>query len=738
MFKTAKSRQKTLKFNLFGFRSSYQPLRRVAHFAIALLFTTHFVSACTDSTTMSTLTYPETKRVEVVEKPFGQAIADPYRWLENDVRNDKEVAAWIESQNKVTNAYLNTLPGRDIFKNRLKQLYNYEQFSIPVKQGGRYFYLHNSGLQNQPILQVRDSVDGAGRVLLDPNRWSKDGATALAEWSASDDGKRVAYAVQDGGTDWRTIQVLDVDTDKILDDEVKWARFTNIAWAKDGSGFFYSRYPEPKQGSESQASVANHAVYFHRLGTPQTQDRSVYATPDRPTLLHNIDITADGRYLTIVSTPAAIGNKLTVVDLQSTDWKPRNLVDNLDDEWSVVGNVGTKFFLKTTQDAPRSKVVTMDIAAANPAIAEVVPQQDAVMGNASLVAGRLLVSAHADVKTEVRRYRLDGKADGVVKLPGIGTAGGFKSDRDDPETFFVFTSFNTPSVIYRYDVASNTARVWAQPKVATDLSRIAVEQRFYQSKDGTRIPMFIVRRKDATAAAPTVLHAYGGYGIPILPEYLPAPLGWVEQGGVYAIANIRGGSEYGKAWHEAGRRQNKQNVFDDFIAAGEYLKAQGITPQNGLAIQGGSNGGLLIGAVVNQQPDLFAAALPQVGVMDMLRFDRFTGGNLWLDEYGSPAQAADFRNLLSYSPYHNIESGKAYPAILATTADTDDRVVPSHTFKYVAALQAADIGDKPHLARIETRAGHGAGKPTDKIVEETADMWAFAARWTGLNVGNGK
>jgi prolyl oligopeptidase len=738
MFKTAKSRQKTLKFNLFGFRSSYQPLRRVAHFAIALLFTTHFVSACTDSTTMSTLTYPETKRVEVVEKPFGQAIADPYRWLENDVRNDKEVSAWIESQNKVTNAYLNTLPGRDIFKNRLKQLYNYEQFSIPVKQGGRYFYLHNSGLQNQPILQVRDSVDGAGRVLLDPNRWSKDGATALAEWSASDDGKRVAYAVQDGGTDWRTIQVLDVDTDKILDDEVKWARFTNIAWAKDGSGFFYSRYPEPKQGSESQASVANHAVYFHRLGTPQTQDRSVYATPDRPTLLHNIDITADGRYLTIVSTPAAIGNKLTVVDLQSTDWKPRNLVDNLDDEWSVVGNVGTKFFLKTTQDAPRSKVVTMDIAAANPAIAEVVPQQDAVMGNASLVAGRLLVSAHADVKTEVRRYRLDGKADGVVKLPGIGTAGGFKSDRDDPETFFVFTSFNTPSVIYRYDVASNTARVWAQPKVATDLSRIAVEQRFYQSKDGTRIPMFIVRRKDATAAAPTVLHAYGGYGIPILPEYLPAPLGWVEQGGVYAIANIRGGSEYGKAWHEAGRRQNKQNVFDDFIAAGEYLKAQGITPQNGLAIQGGSNGGLLIGAVVNQQPDLFAAALPQVGVMDMLRFDRFTGGNLWLDEYGSPAQAADFRNLLSYSPYHNIESGKAYPAILATTADTDDRVVPSHTFKYVAALQAADIGDKPHLARIETRAGHGAGKPTDKIVEETADMWAFAARWTGLNVGNGK
>jgi prolyl oligopeptidase len=720
-----------------------RPLRRAALFAIALLFNTHFASACTESTTMSktmmpTITYPETKRVDVVEKPFGQTIADPYRWLENDVRNDKSVAAWVESQNKVTNAYLNTLPGRDIFRERLKQLYNYEQFSIPVKQGGRYFYLHNSGLQNQPILQVRDSVDGAGRVLIDPNRWSKDGATALAEWSVSDDGKRVVYAVQDGGTDWRTIRVLDVNTGKVLGDEIKWARLTTIAWVKDGSGFFYTRYPEPKQGEAFQAVAENQTVYFHRLGTPQTQDRLVYATPDQPTLVHNIDITADGRYLTIVSTPVAIGNKLTVVDLQSADWKPRKLVDKLDDEWSVVGNVGTKFFLKTTQDAPRRKVVTMDIAAAVPVITTVVPQQDAILGNASLVGGRILISSFVDVKTEVRRYTLDGKADGVVKLPGIGTAGGFKSKQDDPETFFIFTSFNTPGAIYQYDVASNTARVWAQPKVAIDLNRIAVEQRFYQSKDGTRVPMFIVRRKDVTRSAPTLLYAYGGYGIPMLPAFSPEPLGWVEQGGVYAIANIRGGSEYGKAWHEAGRRQNKQNVFDDFIAAGEYLKAQGITPQNGLAIQGGSNGGLLIGAVVNQRPDLFAAALPQVGVMDMLRFDQFTGGKLWLDEYGSPAREADFRNLLKYSPYHNIQSGKPYPAILATTADTDDRVVPGHTFKYVAALQAADIGDKPHLARIETRAGHGAGKPTDKIIEETADMWTFAAHWTGLEVGDGK
>lgn len=683
---------------------------------------------------MPTIPYPETKRVDVVEEHFGQKVADPYRWLENDVRNDKAVANWVESQNNVTNAYLDTLPGRGIFKDRLKQLYNYERFTVPVKKGGRYFYLYNSGLQSQQALYVRDSVDGAGRVLIDPNSWAEDGAIALAEWSASDDGAYLAYAVQDGGTDWRTIRVLDVNTGKVQDDKVKWARFTNIAWTRDGSGFFYSRYPEPNQGEAFQAGVANHAVYFHALGTPQAHDRLVYATPDQPNLLHSLSITEDERYVTILSTPISATNTLTVVDLESADWKPRKLIDNLDHQWGVIGNVGTTFFLITTQDAPRLKVVTMDIAAADPVIQDVVPEQDSVLSDASLVGGRLLISYLVDVKTEVRRYKLDGKADGVVKLPGIGTTIGFKGDPGDPETFFGFTSFNKPGVIYRYDVASNTARIWSEAKVATNLNRIAVEQRFYRSKDGTRVPMFIVRRKDVTAPAPTLLYAYGGYGISLPPAFSPEWLGWVEQGGVFAIANIRGGYEYGKAWHEAGRRQHKQNVFDDFIAAGEYLKAQGITPQDGLAIQGASNGGLLIGAVVNQRPDLFAAALPGVGVMDMLRFDQFTGGKLWVDEFGSPAQKADFRNLLQYSPYHNIGSDTAYPAILATTADTDDRVVPGHTFKYVAALQAADIGDQPHLVRIETRAGHGAGKPTDKIIEETADMWAFAAYWTGLDV----
>jgi prolyl oligopeptidase len=713
------------------------PMRRAALFSLSLFFTTLLAFACSQPpTTIPMTTYPQTKRVDVVETSFGQTITDPYRWLENDVRTDKEVASWVEAQNKVTNAYLDTLPSRAIFKERLKQLYDYERFTIPVKKGKRYFYSRNSGVQSQLVLYVRDSVDGAGRVLIDPNSWADDGATALAEWSASADGARVAYAVQDGGTDWRAIRVLDVNTGKVLDDEVKWARFTTIAWAKDGSGFFYARFPEPKQGEASQANVENHAVYFHALDTPQTQDRLVYATPDQPTIVHSlISVTKDGRYVTIFSTPGSlIANLLTVVDLNSADWTPRKLVNKLDYLWGVVGNVGTKFFLETTKDAPRLKVVTMDIAAADPVFTDVVPEQDSVLNGVSLVGGRLLLSYLVDVKTEVRRYTLDGKADGVVKLPGIGTAIGFEGGEDDKETFFGFTSFNAAGTIYRYDVASNTARVWSEAKVAFDLSRIAVEQRFFTSKDGTRVPMFVVRRKDVTGPAPTVLNAYGGYGLIDPPIFSPVRLAWVEQGGVFAIAYIRGGGEYGRAWHEAGRRQNKQNVFDDFIAAGEYLKAEGITSPGGLAIQGASNGGLLIGAVVNQRPDLFAAALPQVGVMDMLRFDQFTAGKLWVDEFGSPAREADFRNLLSYSPYHNIQSGKDYPAILATTADTDDRVVPGHSFKYVAALQAADIGPKPHFVRIETRAGHGAGKPTDKIIEETADMWAFAAHWTGLDV----
>jgi prolyl oligopeptidase len=687
--------------------------------------------------TPTPMTYPETRQGTVVEEHFGQEIADPYRWLENDVRADPEVAEWVAAQNEATQSYLGELPSRGVFRQRLTALFDHARTTAPHKKGGRYFYTRNSGLENQAVLSVREAVDGEARVLIDPNHWSQDGTTALAEWSASEDGTHVAFAVQEGGTDWRTINVLDVDTGGVLDEEVQWARFTTIAWAKDGSGFFYARYPEPEEGAAFQAGVAGHAIYFHAIGTPQSQDRLLYATPDRPELLHGFDITDDGRYALIYSTPGSNTTALTVVDLTSEDWEPRRLIEHFDDEWDVFGSVGMTLFVTTTNGAERRRIVTLDLAEADPTMTELVGEQAATLNDAWLLGGRLLASYLVDARTEIRRFLLDGAPDGVVELPGIGSAGGFTGDPDDPEIYFVFTSFDAPTTVYRYDVANNTGTVWAEPEVEFDLDRIVVEQHFYASQDGARVPMFVVRRRDVTAPAPTLLYAYGGFGISLTPFYSPAWLAWIEQGGVLAVANIRGGGEYGKAWHEAGQREQKQSVFDDFIAAAEYLKAAGITSPDGLAIQGESNGGLLIGAVVNQRPELFAAALPGVGVMDMLRFHLFTGGQLWADEYGNPQREADFHNLLAYSPYHTIGAGKDYPAILATTADTDDRVVPAHTFKYVAALQAADLGARPHLVRIETRAGHGAGKPTDKIIAEIADMWAFAAHWTGLNVKPG-
>jgi prolyl oligopeptidase len=579
------------------------------------------------------------------------------------------------------------------------------------------------------LLVLRERFDGPERVLIDPNLWSTDGATALAEWEPSRDGAHVAFAIQKGGTDWRRIQVLDVASGEVLDDRVEWARFSGISWAK--GGFFYSRYPEPG----SQAGVTNHAVWFHALGTPQSQDRLVHATPEQPHLLHLADVTEDGRYAAIISTPGPGANALALVDLASEDWTPRPLVTDFDAEWSVLGHLVTRLFVITSHGAERRRLVTLDLAEAAPEFRELVPEQEAVLTSAALIGGRLVSTYLVDAKTEIRRHRLDGTPDGVVALPGIGTAGGFRGDPEGSEAFYVFTSYNAPTTVYRYDVPSKASEVWAEPEAGFDLGSIAVEQRFCASKDGTRVPLFLVRRKDATGPAPTILYGYGGFGISLIPYHSPALLAWVEQGGAYAVANLRGGGEYGKAWHDAGRRANKQNVFDDCIAAAEYLKAEGIAAPDGLAIQGESNGGLLVGAVVNQRPDLFAAALAGVGVMDMLRFHKFTGGALWMEDFGDPEKEADFRKLLTYSPCHNVRPGQDYPATLVTTAETDDRVVPGHSFKYTATLQAVGIGDKPHLIRIETRAGHGAGKPMDKIIEEAADQWAFAAYWTGLLPG---
>ncbi|WP_338662043.1 prolyl oligopeptidase family serine peptidase [Pararoseomonas sp. SCSIO 73927] len=681
--------------------------------------------------------YPETRRVDAVEERFGVRVADPYRWLESDARTDPEVAAWAAAQDRLARSYLAGLPGRDAFRERLAALVDHERLTPPEKRGNRYFFTRNPGLDNQDVLVLREGVDGPDRVLIDPNSWSEDGATALAEWSASPDGAHVAFAVQEGGTDWRTIRVLDVASGAWLEDRLEWARFTALAWVGDGSGFLYSRFPAPQGPAGFEARVMGHAVYFHAIGTPQAEDRAVHATPDRPDHLNLASVTADGRYAAILSMPGPGGNALTVLDLADSAWTPFRLVERTDVAWSVIGNLGTTLYLLTQQDAPRGKVVALDLDRVGAGPRDLVPEREEVLVDAALVGGRLLLSYLVDGRTRILRHRPDGTPDGEVGLPGLGTAGGFRGHPGDDEAFLVFTSHDAPTTVLRYDVPANRWTVWARPEVAIDLGRIAVEQRFYRSKDGTRVPLVIVRRKDVAGPAPTVLYGYGGFGISMVPYYSPAHLAWVEQGGVYAVAGLRGGGEYGKAWHDAGRLLNKENVLDDFIAAGEYLKAEGVTAPGGLAIQGESNGGLLVGAVVNRRPDLFAAALPGVGVMDMLRFHRFTGGGFWQQDYGDPEREADFRNLLSLSPYHNVREGVAYPAVLVTTADTDDRVVPGHSFKYAAALQAGDLGDRPRLLRIDVRAGHGAGKPIDKGIEEVADLWAFAARWTGLEVRPG-
>lgn len=680
--------------------------------------------------------YPVTARHDVVEEMFGDTVADPYRWLENDVRVDPEVRAWVEAENAVTDRYLATLPARAGIAARLTALWDYERFGIPRARRGRYFYTRNDGLQNQAALYLREGIEGAARLLIDPNGWSEDGATALAEWAPSRDGRRLAYAVQDGGSDWRTLRVLDVDAATPLDDEILWVKFSHIAWARNGSGFFYSRFPEPEPEAAHQSLNLNHAVYFHTLGTPPESDRLVYATRDRPKLNHVAEVTADGRWLVISSSEGTEARiEVTLVDLGSASPRPRTLIRNLEHNWQLAGVHGTTLYFLTNLDAPRQRIVGIDAQSESRITREIVAEDAATLESVSLAGDRLIASYLVDASSETRLYSLAGKLTGRVKLPVIGSVVGFEAETGEAETFFAFTSFATPTAIYRFDSATGAVTPFAEPKIGFDRTAFVVRQHFFTSPDGTRVPMFVAHRRDLdfSEGAPTMLYGYGGFNVSLTPAFSVANLAWMEMGGVYAQASIRGGGEYGKAWHDGGRLANKQNAFDDFIAAAEYLIAEGVTRPAKLAIRGGSNGGLLVGAVVNQRPDLFAAALPAVGVMDMLRFNRFTAGRYWVDDYGDPADEAAFRTLRAYSPYHNVREGADYPAILISTADTDDRVVPGHSFKYAAALQAASLGPKPRLIRIETRAGHGAGKPTAKLIEEYADLWAFAAHWTGLN-----
>ncbi len=690
---------------------------------------------------MVPVTYPESRRDDIVETRFGERIADPWRWLENDVRTDARVADWVARQNAVTRGYLDGLPQRDWFARKLRDLFQYERFGLPVKAGWLYFYTRNSGLMNQAQLFVRKGLNGKPRLLIDPNTWAADAATALDQWKPSQNGRYLVYSVQDGGSDWRVLKVLDVKTGKPQSDEIRWAKFSELAWVGN-EGFLYSRFPEPAQDAQYQARNFNQAVWFHRLGTPQADDELVFATPEHPEYGHSAQVTQDGRLAIIIS---AIGTdaryEVRTIDLSRRDrdkWKSRPLVSGFDHDWKLVEGQGSKLWFVTNWQAARYRLVVTDVAAPHPQWQELVGESQEILQRATFIGSQLVLNYLKDASSRAVVHDLRGKSVRSLELNGIGTASGFDGKPGDSETFYSFASFNRPQAIYRLDIATGNSVPFAEPVISFDPARYTIEQRFYSSKDGTRVPMFLVRRSDAAKAGmalPTLLYGYGGFDIALTPSFSSVRMAWLEAGGAFALANLRGGGEYGRDWHDGGRRANKQNVFDDFIAAGEYLIDQGITPRGGLAIQGGSNGGLLVGAVVNQRPDLFAAANAQVGVMDMLRFDQFTAGRYWVDDYGYPDREADFRVLRSYSPYHNIRGGKPYPAILVTTADTDDRVVPGHSFKYAAALQAADAGPRPRLIRVETRAGHGAGKPTDKLIAEGADVMAFLAHWTGLRTG---
>jgi prolyl oligopeptidase len=682
--------------------------------------------------------YPQTRRIDHVDDYHGAKVADPYRWLEDDVRKSKDVAEWVEAENKVTFGYLEAIPERDAIKRRLTELWNYEKYSAPHKEAGRYFFSKNDGLQNQSVYYVQESLNGAPRVLLDPNKWSKDGTVALAGLSISADAKYAAYASAEAGSDWNTWRVIDVDTGKLLNDEVKWVKFSQASWTKDGKGFFYSRYDEPKQGATFQSLNLNQKVFYHRLRAPQAEDALVYCRPDHPDWSFSAQATDDGRYL-IITTHVGTAHKYRIAykDLREPSATPIDLIENFDNEYTFIDNDGPAFFFKTDLEAPRGRVIAIDTRTPERKnYKEIIPQQKEALGGVGLVGNLFVAHYLKDAKTQVKMHASDGKFVREVEFPGIGAATGFGGKRTDTETFYTFASFATPPTIYRYDLASGKSSVFRHSQVKFHPEDFQVTQVFYTSKDGTKVPMFISHKKGIKldGTNPTLLFGYGGFSIPMTPTFSIGRVAWMEMGGVYAVANLRGGSEYGEDWHLAGTKSHKQNVFDDFIAAGEWLIKNKYTQPAKLAIQGGSNGGLLVGACMTQRPDLYGACLPAVGVMDMLRFQKFTAGRFWTDDYGSSDNADDFKALYAYSPYHALlkNGKKSYPPTLVTTADHDDRVVPGHSFKFAAALQANQAGDAPVLIRIETRAGHGAGKPTAKLIEEAADQYAFLVKSLGM------
>jgi prolyl oligopeptidase len=681
---------------------------------------------CLFATTMlaaQTMPYPQPRKDSTADDYHGVKIADPYRWLENT--DSPETAAWVEAENKVTQQYIAGIPRRAAFKDRLTTLYNYERYGTFYKAGPRYIYSRNDGLQNQNVLYVSDTLAGAGRVLLDPNTLRADGTAALSGASPSNDGKLFAYAIAEAGSDWVVWHVRDIATGKDLSDEIRWSKFGDVAWTPDQRGFYYQRFPEPKPGEALREQNQNAKIYLHRLGQPQSADTLVYERPDQPKWMFAPNVTDDGRYLVFIVETGDFGKNLVFYqDLRAASPKTVELIAKLEAAYIPLGNRGSVMYFQTTDRAPKGRIVSMDLETHK--ISAIVPEQAETIESSRIFAGRLAVSYLKDATAQVKLFSLDGKNPKTVALPGLGTAVLEPGLTTDSEMFFGFAGYTNPLAMYRLDAAGAVSPV-RQSKLSFDPARFETEQVFYPSKDGTKIPMFLVHRKGLVKDGnnPTLLYGYGGFNVSTTPSFGPGTIAWMEMGGIWASANLRGGSEYGDQWHDAGKRARKQNVFDDFIAAAEYLIAQKYTSTPKLAIFGGSNGGLLVGAVLNQRPDLFGAAMPAVGVMDMLRFHKFTVGALWADEYGSPDNADDFKIIRAYSPLHNIRPGGHYPAVLITTSDHDDRVVPGHSFKYAATLQAAQAAKRPVLIRIETRAGHGAGKPVTKTIDEWADRLAF-------------
>jgi len=680
-----------------------------------------FLSAC--SLNQSKIEYPKPPKEDVKDNYFGTVVNDSYRWMENDT--SQAIKDWVETENKITFDYLSKIPFRDKIKERYSKLFNYPKFSAPFRGGKNYFFFKNDGLQNQSVLYIQKGLDGKPDLFLDPNKLKSDGTVALSNYSISKNGKYFAYGTASGGSDWNEFYVMNVSAKEKLNDHLNWIKFSGISWYKDG--FFYSRFPKPSKGKELTTANEYHSVYYHKIGTDQKNDKMIIGDRNNPKMTFYAQTTEDERYLIIYSSKGTSNNALSVKDL-SANSKFKTMVADFENNYNVIDNVGNKLLVLTDKNAPKNQLVLIDPNNPNEKNWKVIiPENENVLRSVDIIGGKIIANYMKDASTHIYMHSMEGKLENEIKLPAIGTVGGFSGKKNDDIAFYTFTSFTYPSSIYKFEVNKNKSSLYQQPNIDFDFSPYETEQVFYKSKDGTSIPMFIVHKKGIKmdGSNPTYLYAYGGFNISLTPSFSSSRLIWLEQDGIFAMPNLRGGGEYGEAWHEAGTKLKKQNVFDDFISAAEYLINNKYTSPEKLVCAGGSNGGLLIGATINQKPDLFKVALPAVGVMDMLRFHKFTIGWAWVSDYGSSDDSLEFGALYKYSPLHNIKSDLDYPAVLVTTADHDDRVVPGHSFKYTATLQEKYKGNNPILIRIGVRAGHGSGKPTTKIIEEQADIYSF-------------